>query len=35
MSLVEPGLQAREQERQEFLELADRLARSRDPDEQR
>jgi hypothetical protein len=34
-ALVESGLQAREQERREFLELADRLSRSRDPDEQR
>ena len=34
-ALVESGLQVREQERREFLELADRLSRSRDPDEQR
>ena len=34
-ALVESGLQAREQERREFLELADRLSRSRDPEEQR
>jgi hypothetical protein len=34
-ALVESGLHAREQERREFLELADRLSRSRNPDEQR
>jgi hypothetical protein len=34
-ALVESGLQAREQERREFLDLADRLSRSRDPEEQR
>jgi len=34
-ALIESGLQAREAERREFLELADRLSRSRDPEEQR
>lgn len=34
-ALVESGLQAREQERREFLKLAHRLSRSRDPEEQR
>ena len=33
--LVESGLAAREQERQRFLALADRLTRSTTPDEQR
>ncbi len=33
--LIESGLQAREQEKKDFLELADRLSRSRDPEEQR
>jgi hypothetical protein len=33
--LIESGLDAREQERKHFFELADRLARSRDPEEQR
>ena len=33
--LVESGLQVRERERQDFLDLADRLSRSRDPEEQR
>ena len=34
VDLIESGLDAREQERKRFLELADRLARSRDPEEQ-
>jgi len=33
--LIESGLDAREQERKRFLELADRLSRSRDAEEQR
>ena len=33
--LIESGLEARERERERFLELADRLARSRNADEQR
>jgi ribosomal protein L1 len=33
--LVESGLAAQEQEREHFLALADRLARSNKPDEQR
>jgi hypothetical protein len=33
--LIEAGLEAREQEKKQFLELADRLSRSRDPEEQR
>ena len=33
--LIESGLDAREREREHFLELADRLARSRDPQEQK
>ena len=32
--LVETGLEAREQERKRFLELADRLSESSDPHEQ-
>lgn len=32
--LVEDGLEARARERQRFLEIADRLARSEDPKEQ-
>jgi metal-responsive CopG/Arc/MetJ family transcriptional regulator len=32
--LVESGLQAREEEKKRFLELADRLSRSSDPQEQ-
>ena len=35
VQLIESGLEARDQERQRFLELADCLARSRDPEEQR
>jgi len=33
--LIESGLDAREQEKERFLGLADRLARSRDPEEQK
>jgi len=32
--LVESGLDARDQEKKRFLECADRLARSKDPEEQ-
>lgn len=32
--MIESGLEAREQERKRFLELADRLADTRDPEEQ-
>ena len=35
VDLIESGLDAREQERKRFLSLADRLARSRDPEEQK
>ena len=35
VELIESGLEARQQERERFIELADRLARSRDPEEQR
>ncbi len=34
VSLIESGLEAREREKQRFLELADQLARSGDPAEQ-
>ena len=34
VELIESGLEAREQERKRFFELADRLARSRNPEEQ-
>ena len=34
IELIESGLEAREQEKKRFFELADRLARSRDPEEQ-
>jgi hypothetical protein len=34
VDLIESGLEARDKERQRFLELADRLARVRDPEEQ-
>lgn len=34
VDLIESGLDAREQEKKRFLDLADRLARSRDPQEQ-
>ena len=33
--LIEAGLEAREQERKRFFDLADRLARTRDPEEQK
>ena len=33
--LIESGLDAREQEKRRFLELADRLSSSRDPEEQK
>jgi len=33
--LIESGLKARENEKKRFLELADRLARTEDPEEQR
>ncbi len=35
VDLIESGLETREQERKRFLELADRLARSRDAEEQK
>ncbi len=35
VDLIESGLDAREQERKRFFELADLLARSRDPEEQK
>jgi hypothetical protein len=35
VELIESGLEARDQERTRFLEMADRLARSADPKEQR
>jgi predicted DNA-binding protein len=34
VELIESGLEAREQEKKRFLELADRLTRSDDPKEQ-
>ncbi len=34
VNLIESGLDARDQERQRFLDFADRLARSTDPGEQ-
>jgi hypothetical protein len=34
-ALIESGLHARDRERQDFLNLADRLAHTHDPDEQR
>ena len=34
VDLIESGLDAREQERMRFFEFADRLSRSRDPEEQ-
>jgi predicted DNA-binding protein len=34
VELIESGIEARQQERKRFLELADRLARSRDVEEQ-
>ena len=33
--LIEAGLDAREQEKKRFFEFADRLSRSRDPEEQK
>ena len=35
VDLIESGIEAREQERKRFFELADRLAHSRDADEQK
>jgi hypothetical protein len=35
VELIETGLEAREQEKKLFFDLADRLARSRDPEEQK
>jgi predicted DNA-binding protein len=35
VELIEAGLEAREQERERFLALADRLAHTRDPEEQK
>ena len=35
VDLIESGLDAREQEKERFFELADRLARSRDAEEQK
>ena len=35
VELIESGLEARDQEKNRFLEMADRLARSGDPKEQR
>ncbi len=35
VDLIESGLDAREQEKNLFFDLADRLARSRDPEEQK
>ena len=35
VELIESGLEVREQERKRFFELADRLARASDPEEQR
>jgi predicted DNA-binding protein len=35
VELIESGLDARDQEKERFFELADRLARSRDPEEQK
>lgn len=34
VELIESGLEVREQEKKHFFDLADRLASSRDPDEQ-
>jgi len=34
-NLIESGLEAREQEKKRFFEFADRLSRSRDPEEQK
>jgi hypothetical protein len=35
VDLIESGLDVREQEKRRFFELADRLAHSRDPEEQK
>jgi hypothetical protein len=35
VELIETGLEAREQEKKRFFDLADQLARSRDPEEQK
>jgi hypothetical protein len=35
VELIESGLEAEDQEKRQFFELAERLATSRDPDEQR
>lgn len=35
VELIESGLEAREQERKRFIDLADRLAQTRDPKEQK
>ncbi|MCC7485073.1 MAG: hypothetical protein IT529_08765 [Burkholderiales bacterium] len=35
VELIETGLEAREQEKKRFFEIADRLGRSRDPAEQK
>ena len=35
VELIESGIEARERERERFFELADRLARSRDTEEQK
>lgn len=35
VELIETGLEAREQEKKRFFEVADRLTRSRDPEEQK
>lgn len=35
VELIESGIEARQQEKKRFIELAERLARSRDPEEQR
>ena len=34
VELIESGIEARQQEKKRFIDLADRLARSRDPKEQ-
>jgi len=35
VALIESGLDAKEQEKRRFSELADRLGRARDPEEQK
>jgi len=35
VDLIESGLEAKEREKKRFFEVADRLARSRDPEEQK